>query len=62
MGIEDFALHMEGFTDEQVAQIEAIKPDLLHVFATYQAIKPRLDRIAPVVRMVLEVINRKVVQ
>lgn len=57
--VESMGLRMEGFTDEQIAQIESIKDDLLHVFATYQAIKPRIDRIVPVVRMVLEVINRK---
>ena len=59
MSLEEFGLHMEGFNDEQIAQIEAIKPDLLHLIATYQAVKPRIDRIVPIVRMVLEVINRK---
>ena len=59
MSLEEFGLHMEGFNDEQIAQIEAIKPDLLHLVATYQAVKPRIDRIVPVVRMVLEVINRR---
>ena len=57
--IEDMGLHAEGFNDEQIAQIEAIKPDLLHLVATYQAVKPRIDRIIPVVRMVLEVINKR---
>lgn len=59
MSLEEFGLHMEGFDDDQIAKIEAIKPDLLHLVATYQAVKPRIDRIIPVIRMVLEVINRK---
>lgn len=59
MSLEEFGLRMEGFNDQQIAEIEAIKPDLLHVVATYQQIKPRIDRIVPVIRMVLEVINRK---
>jgi hypothetical protein len=57
--IETMGLHAEGFTDDQIAQIEGVKDDLLHVVATYQAVKPRIDRIVPVIRMVLEVINQK---
>ncbi len=59
MSIEEFGLRMEGFTDQQIAEIEGVKPDLLHLFATYQQVKPRIDRVVPVIRMVLEVINRK---
>lgn len=59
MSMEEFGLRMEGFNDQQIAEIEAIKPDLLHLVATYQQVKPRIDRIVPVLRMVLEVINRK---
>ncbi len=55
--IEEIGLHREGFSDEQVAEIDGIKDDLLHIWATYQAVKPRIDRVAPVIRMVLEVIN-----
>ncbi len=54
--VEEMGLHAEGFTDEQIAQIDSIKEDCLHIWATYQAIKPRLDHVAPVIRMVLEVL------
>ena len=56
--VEEMGLHAEGFTDEQIAEIDGIKDDLVHIWATYQAIKPRLDRVAPVVSMILEVVDR----
>lgn len=52
--IEEVGLHAEGFTDEEIAQIDAVKDDALHIWATYQAVKPRIDRITPVIRMILE--------
>ncbi len=55
--IEEMGLHAEGFTDEQIAQIDAAKDDFLHIWATYQAIRPRINRVAPVVRMILEVLD-----
>ncbi len=55
--IEEYGLHMEGFTDAQIAEIDGIKDDAVHIWATYQALKPRLDRVAPTVRMILEVLN-----
>ncbi len=55
--IEEMGLHAEGFTDEQIAQIDAAKDDFLHIWATYQAVKPRIDKVAPVVRMILEVLD-----
>ncbi len=55
--IEEYGLHMEGFTDAEIAEIDAIKEDCLHIWATYQAVKPRIDRVSPVVRMILERLN-----
>jgi len=57
--IELTGLRMEGFSEAQIAQIEAIKEDLLHLVATYQQVKPRIDRVIPVLRMMLEVANNK---
>ncbi len=66
--VEDMGLHSEGFTDEQIAEIDLAKPDALHLWATIQqeaphlqkiiqAEWPRIERLIPVIRMVLEVIN-----
>ena len=55
--VEEMALHSEGFTDEEIAQIDAVREDALHIWATFQAVLPRLERVAPVVRMVLERLN-----
>lgn len=52
--IEEMGLHAEGFSDEQIAQIDAVRDDLFHVVATIKAIWPRLTRIAPVAVMVLQ--------
>ncbi len=54
--VEEMGLHAEGFSDEQIAEIDGIKEDLLHIWATYQSVKPRIDRVTPVIRMVLEVV------
>ncbi len=56
--IEEYGLHMEGFNDGQIAQIDAAKDDFVHIWATYQAVKPRIDRVAPVILMVLEVLDK----
>ncbi len=66
--VEEMGLHSEGFTDEQIAEIDAVKGDALHLWATIQQeiphfqklVKdewPRIQRLAPVIRMALEVIN-----
>lgn len=52
--LEEMGLHAEGFTDEEIAQIDGVKDDFLHIWATYQAVKPRIDRVTPVIRMILE--------
>lgn len=52
--IEEMGLHSEGFTDEQIAQIDAAKSDALHLWATIQQEIPRMVRLAPVIRMILE--------
>ncbi len=56
--MEEMGLHAEGFTDEEIAQIDAAKDDFLHIWATYQAIKPRIDKVTPVIRMILETLDR----
>lgn len=52
--IEEMGLHAEGFTDEEIAQIDGIKDDALHIIATIQAIWPRITRVLPVARMIAE--------
>ncbi len=52
--LESFALHHYGFTDEEIAKIDAAKEDLLHVVATIQVIWPRIERLLPVARLVAE--------
>ncbi len=67
--IENIGLRTEGFSDDQIAQIDAAKPDLLHIIADFQAIwphiapfisplVPRITKLLPVARMVLEVLNK----
>lgn len=50
--MEAMALSHEGFTDAEVAQIDAAKDDLNHVVATIEAIWPRLTRLIPVATMI----------
>ena len=50
--IEEMGLHSEGFTDSEIAEIDAIKEDLVHIIATVQAVWPRLTRVLPIARMV----------
>ncbi len=51
--IEEMGLHAEGFTDEEIAEIDAVRDDAYHVAATILAIWPRLTRLAPVVVKIL---------
>ena len=51
--VEEMGLHAEGFTDEEIAQIDAAKDDAYHTAATIQAIWPRLTRLLPVAVMIL---------
>lgn len=52
--VEEMGLHAEGFNDQQIAEIDGIKDDVLHIIATIQAIWPRITRVLPVARMVAE--------
>jgi len=52
--IENFGLRDQGFTDDEIAQIDGAKDDLSHVIATIQEIWPRLTRLVPVATMVIE--------
>ncbi len=52
--VEDMGLHAEGFTNEEIAEIDAAKDDILHIIATVRAIWPRLTRVLPVLQMVAE--------
>ena len=54
--METIGLHGEGFSDAQIAQIDAVKDDALHVIATIQVLMPRINRLIPVARMVAEVL------
>ncbi len=56
--VEEMGLHAEGFTDEQIAEIDGIKDDLVHIWATYQAVAPRLKRVGPTIQMILDTLNR----
>ncbi len=51
--IEEMGLHAEGFTDEEIAEIDAVRDDAYHVAATILAIWSRLTRLAPVVVKIL---------
>ncbi len=52
--IEEMGLHAEGFTDAEIAEIDGVKDDCLHIIATIQTIWPRITRVLPVARMVAE--------
>jgi hypothetical protein len=54
--IEGLGLHFEGFSDQQIAQIDGIKDDLMHLMATLKLEMPRLNRVIPVLTMAAEVI------
>ena len=51
--VEEMGLHAEGFTDNEIAEIDAAKDDAYHVAATIQAIWPRLTRLLPVAVMII---------
>ncbi len=55
--VEEMGLHSEGFNDQQIAEIDGIKDDLLHLWATFRQELPRFKRVAPTVQMILEVVN-----
>jgi hypothetical protein len=51
--IENMGLRIEGFSDEQIAQIEAAKPELLHIIADIQVIWPRVQVVLPHIQAML---------
>jgi len=53
--LESMGLRMEGFTDAQIAQIDAIKPDIEHLIGVVKAELPRIDRIVPALKMMADV-------
>ena len=55
----DDALRIYGFTEAEIAQINAVKDDLQHVLATVQAIMPRINRLIPVAVMVAARVNQE---
>ncbi len=57
--IESMALHLEGFTDEQIAQIDGIMPDIEHLLAVAHAEAPRITKLIPVFQMIIQVIAQK---
>jgi len=57
--LETLGLEAYGFTPEQITQIDGALVEAQHIVATYQLIKPRIDRVIPVVRMILDVVNKQ---
>jgi hypothetical protein len=55
--LETTGLRMVGFTSEQIAQIDAIIPDVARLAAVLKSEMPRINRIVPVVKMAMDVIN-----
>jgi len=56
--IESMGLHMEGFTDAQIAQIDAIKPDIDHLASLVKSEWPRITRVIGIVQMAAKVVNQ----
>ena len=54
--VEALGLHVEGFTDAQIAQIDAIKPDVDHLANLVKSEWPRITRVIAVAQMVARVI------
>lgn len=54
--IENIGLRDQGFNDQQIAQIDGIKDDLMHLMATLKLELPRLNRVIPVLTMATQVI------
>ena len=54
--VEDIGLHSQGFNDAQIAQLDGIKDDLVHLMATLKLEWPRLTRVVPVLTMAATVI------
>jgi hypothetical protein len=71
--LERFGLRFEGFTDQQIAQVEAIMPDIEHLsnlvtkelpdaerlFNVLEVELPRINRIVPVIAMAVRTFNAK---
>ena len=43
--IESVGLHSQGFNDEQIAEIDAVKDDVAHVISMLQAIFPHIEKV-----------------
>jgi len=55
--VETAALRFEGFTDQQIAQIDAALPDIEHLLGVLKAELPRINRLVPVLQMALRTFN-----
>lgn len=55
--METAGLRFEGFTDQQIAQIDAIRPDLEHLIGVLKTEMPRINRVIPVIQMAVAVFN-----
>ena len=53
--LESIGLHAEGFTDQQIAQLDAIKPDIEFLANLVKTEMPRINRIVPVIAMAIAV-------
>lgn len=59
MSIEDWTLGFEGFSEQQIAQIHAALPDVEHLMDILKAEMPRINKVVPVLQMVIAVVNAK---
>lgn len=57
--MESMGLHAEGFTDEEIARIDAIKDDLAHLLGVIKAEMPRINKVVPVIKMAADVVAAK---
>jgi hypothetical protein len=55
--VETAALRFEGFTDEQIAQIDAVLPDVEHLLGVLKAELPRINRLIPIAQMAIRTFN-----
>jgi hypothetical protein len=55
--LESMALHEFGFTDEQIAQIDAVRPDVEFLLNLLKTEMPRIVRVINVAQMAIKVYN-----
>jgi hypothetical protein len=58
--VEQMGLHMEGFNDDQIKQIDAIRPDIEHLAGVLQVQMPAIIKLVGIINAELPRINRVV--